>query len=219
MIIMTKAEIVKFVKDVRIEHDVKIAEKYVAKETGKGLSTNDYTTAEKTKLTGVAEGAQVNTIENVSIKGGAAGSINTETKVLTLDLDGYAKKEDVSAALIYKGSKDTFAELPASDNKNGDVWNIKIAGGTDRYGTAVKAGDNVVYVEDKITPANSGWDVQGGTTDLSGYVQTVSGKSLIYDSLISGLETLIDESEETFDEGDIASIFSDEDDEPEGGGE
>lgn len=31
--------------------------KFVAKETGKGLSTNDYTTAEKTKLSGIAEGA------------------------------------------------------------------------------------------------------------------------------------------------------------------
>ena len=215
---MTKAEIVKFVKDVRIEHDVKIAEKYVAKEDGKGLSTNDYTTTEKTKLSGIATGAQVNVIESVSIKGGAAGSINTETKVLTLDLDDYAKAEDISAAFNVKGSKDTFAELPASGNSNGDVWNIKIAGGTDRYGTDVKAGDNVVYIEDKITPANSGWDVLGGTTDLSGYVETVSGKSLIYDSLISGLETLIDESEETFDENDIASIFSDEDDEEESGG-
>lgn len=31
--------------------------KYVAKETGKGLSTNDYTTADKTKLAGISEGA------------------------------------------------------------------------------------------------------------------------------------------------------------------
>lgn len=116
---------------------------------------------------------------------------------MVLDLDDYAKKDDISAAFNVKGSKDTFADLPVSDNKNGDVWNIKIAGGTDRYGTAVKAGDNVVYIEDKITPANSGWDVLGGTTDLSNYVETVSGKSLIYDSLISGLETLIDESGET----------------------
>ena len=216
---MTKAEIVKFVKDVRIEHDVKIAEKYVAKETGKGLSTNDYTTAEKTKLGGIATGAQVNVIESVSIKGGAAGTISSDTKVLTLDLDSYAKKDDVSAALIYRGSVDTFAELPASGMSNGDVYNVKIAGGTDRYGTAVKAGDNVVYVEDKITPANSGWDVQGGTTDLSGYVETETGKTLIYSSLVSGLETLIEESEETFDENDIASIFSDEEEEESGGGE
>lgn len=32
----------------------------VDKETGKGLSTNDYTTAEKTKLAGIATGAEVN---------------------------------------------------------------------------------------------------------------------------------------------------------------
>ena len=31
--------------------------KFVAQETGKGLSSNDYTTAEKTKLSGIAEGA------------------------------------------------------------------------------------------------------------------------------------------------------------------
>ena len=32
----------------------------VDKESGKGLSTNDYTTAEKTKLAGIATGAEVN---------------------------------------------------------------------------------------------------------------------------------------------------------------
>lgn len=39
--------------------------KFVAKETGKGLSTNDYTNADKTKLNGVATGAQANKIETV----------------------------------------------------------------------------------------------------------------------------------------------------------
>lgn len=34
--------------------------KFVEKETGKGLSTNDYTTDEKTKLAGIAAGAEVN---------------------------------------------------------------------------------------------------------------------------------------------------------------
>lgn len=37
---------------------------YVAKESGKGLSTNDYTTAEKNKLNGIAEGAEVNVQAN-----------------------------------------------------------------------------------------------------------------------------------------------------------
>ena len=38
----------------------KIPTMFVEKETGKGLSTNDYTTAEKTKLAGIATGAEVN---------------------------------------------------------------------------------------------------------------------------------------------------------------
>lgn len=38
----------------------KIKELFVAKESGKGLSTNDYTTTEKTKLSGIAAGAEVN---------------------------------------------------------------------------------------------------------------------------------------------------------------
>lgn len=37
---------------------------YQAKETGKGLSTNDYTTAEKNKLSGIATGAEVNVQAN-----------------------------------------------------------------------------------------------------------------------------------------------------------
>lgn len=41
----------------------------VDKETGKGLSTNDFTTAEKTKLSGIATGAQVNVLEGVQVNG------------------------------------------------------------------------------------------------------------------------------------------------------
>lgn len=44
---------------------------FVAKESGKGLSTNDYTTAEKQKLGGIAAGAQVNVIESVKVNGTA----------------------------------------------------------------------------------------------------------------------------------------------------
>lgn len=39
----------------------------VDKETGKGLSTNDYTTAEKAKLAGIASGAQVNVLEELNL--------------------------------------------------------------------------------------------------------------------------------------------------------
>ena len=211
---MTKTEIINFVKDVRIEHDVRIAQKYVAKEAGKGLSTNDYTTAEKAKLDGVETGAQVNVLEGISIVGGAALQVDSGTKVASLDLSPYALKSDLTSALIYKGSRDTFAELPSSGNSNGDVWNVKIAGGTDRYGTAVKAGDNVVWIEDTLDPTNSGWDVQGGTTDLSGYVEVETGKGLSTNDFTTAykdaLDSLVSGSADTFSNSDIADIFADD---------
>lgn len=39
----------------------------VTQESGKGLSTEDYTTEEKTKLSGIASGAQVNVIEKITV--------------------------------------------------------------------------------------------------------------------------------------------------------
>lgn len=41
----------------------------VDKETGKGLSSNDYTSTEKTKLAGIATGAQVNVLEGIQVNG------------------------------------------------------------------------------------------------------------------------------------------------------
>lgn len=43
----------------------KAKDKFVAQETGKGLSSNDYTSTEKTKLAGIAEGANKTVVENV----------------------------------------------------------------------------------------------------------------------------------------------------------
>ncbi len=41
----------------------------VNRVNGKGLSTNDYTNEEKTKLEGIESGAEVNVIESISVKG------------------------------------------------------------------------------------------------------------------------------------------------------
>lgn len=65
----------------------------VDKVTGKGLSTNDFTTAEKNKLGGIATGAQVNVIETVKVNGTAqtpsskAVNITVPTKVSDLTND------------------------------------------------------------------------------------------------------------------------------------
>lgn len=44
-------------------------DKKVDKVTGKGLSSNDFTTAEKNKLSGIASNAQVNVLEGVKVDG------------------------------------------------------------------------------------------------------------------------------------------------------
>ena len=63
---------------------------YVAKEDGKGLSTNDYTTDEKTKLAGIAAGAEVNVQSDWNATSGDAmiknkPTIPSKTSQLTND--------------------------------------------------------------------------------------------------------------------------------------
>lgn len=71
----------------------------VSKEDGKGLSTEDYTTAEKTKLGGIQTGAQVNVIESVKVNGiaqevdGKAVDITVPTKVSQLNNDSKFQTE------------------------------------------------------------------------------------------------------------------------------
>lgn len=164
----------------------------VDKVNGKGLSTNDYTTAEKNKLSGIATGAEVNVQSDWSATSGDAFIKNKPTNVSAFtndagyltahqDISGKANKattlagygitnaytkteidNKLASALNYKGTVASFDNLPASPSK-GDVYNITSAGGTDANGTAIKAGDNVAY-------NGAGWDVLGGTTDLSAYV-------------------------------------------------
>lgn len=193
-----RTEIKNFVKAVRVEQDRRNAAKFVEDEAGKSLVSD----TEITRLAGMETGAQVNKIEVIEIDG-VVQTVDTDTKTISLNLSDYAKKDEVSdaAALHYKGSKDTFAALPATGNKNGDVWNIKIAGGTDRHGVEIKAGDNVVYVVDTDVPAETGWDVQGGTADLSGYLTAADYKSVL-DDLVAG-------SSDTFTVTDITDIFTD----------
>ncbi len=57
----------------------------VDKVTGKGLSTNDYTTAEKNKLAGVEAGAQVNTVTSVAGKTGAVAVSKSDVGLGNVD--------------------------------------------------------------------------------------------------------------------------------------
>lgn len=100
------------------------------------------------------------------------GITNAYTKT---EVDGL-----ISSVLHYKGTKENYADLPTTDNKVGDVWNIKMASVVND----IKSGDNVAW-------NGTEWDVLSGTVDLSAYytssevdielnkkVDKVSGKGL-----------------------------------------
>lgn len=62
------------------------------------------------------------------------------TYALASALENYALKADVTGAVKYKGSVDTYGELP-EDAEIGWMYNIKTAA----EDKGIKAGDNVVY--------------------------------------------------------------------------
>lgn len=82
----------------------------VDKISGKGLSTNDYTTAEKNKLANIASGAQVNVIESIK-KNGTALTITSKA----VDISVPTKTSDLTndSGFITGVSSITNAEIDA----------------------------------------------------------------------------------------------------------
>lgn len=96
-------------------------------------------------------------------------------------------KASVAAALDYKGTKDTYDDLPTKGNKKGDVWNVVGAHGTTPAGTN--------YAWD-----GTQWDPLGGTIDLSGYYTKTQ-----VDDAISAAKTEL-EAADTALEGQITTV-------------
>ncbi len=82
----------------------------VDKVDGKGLSTEDYTTAEKTKLAGIEDGAQVNTFETIKVNGTALTP--DDDKAVNIDLTGYKT--------VYPSLQDAISD--SSNLSVGDIF-------------------------------------------------------------------------------------------------
>lgn len=157
----------------------KANEKFVAKEEGKVLSSNDFTNDQKEKLEGlenyvlpqasaeVAGGIKVGTGLSITedgilsaTGGGTADAVEWDNVVgKPIDLlqagDVYSKEEidaKVNAVYKFKGSVEGLAALPVEGNTLGDVYNLQ------------DTGMNVAWDGSK-------WDYLGIDVDLSGYVQ------------------------------------------------
>lgn len=102
---------------------------------------------------------------------GSLGSAEDDITAVTNALDAHKADSDnphkVTAAQLglatvykYKGSVETYADLPTSGQQVGDVYNVKQADPDHN----IEAGDNVAWDGEK-------WDILAGDTDLSGYAQ------------------------------------------------
>lgn len=99
-------------------------------------------------------------VDSINMVGGGENALPTASAVRTAINQ---IKTDLGSALTYKGSVDTYDELP-EDAAVGDTWNVAQA-----Y-QSYPAGTNYAWT-------GSAWDALGGSVDLSGY-QTKSDDTL-----------------------------------------
>lgn len=170
----------------------------VDKVQGKGLSTNDYTDAEKTKLASLDVNGEANVIETVKVNGSALTpdankavdvTVPTNTNQLTNgagfitntanDLTNYYTKTQIDATIssVYKPAGSVaFASLPTlSASVLGNVYNVTDAFTTtsdfvEGAGKSYPAGTNVVVVDAGSNTYK--FDVLSGFVDLSNYATT-----------------------------------------------
>ena len=131
----------------------------VDKVSGKQLSTNDYTNDDKTKLAGIAAGAEVNVNADWNAESGDAQILNKPTIITEEQVD---QKINAAIGSVYKvkGSVSNYNALPTKDVSIGDVYNLEDTGAN--------------YVATSTTPD---WDKLSETVDLNGYLTKTDAAS------------------------------------------
>lgn len=164
----------------------------VDKVEGKQLSTEDYTTAEKTKLAGIAEGAEANIIEGVKVNGVEATitdkiaevTISVPTKVSELTNDSKFQTESevastVATAVNGLATENFVKEQIANINKKEVVTSVDAMTDPNTIYLMANAGEtNNIYDEYIVIVTGEGEAATKtvekiGTTevDLTNYVQ------------------------------------------------
>ena len=157
--------------------------KFVEQESGKGLSSNDYTTTEKNKLAGIAAGAEVNVITSVKVNGTAltvsskavdvpkATNATYGAIVLSDATDGTSAASSGGTAATPKAVSDALSAAKTyADTKVSGVYNYK--GSVSTYADlpgSPSTGDvyNVVAAYGDY-PAGTNWAWTGSAWDALG---------------------------------------------------
>ena len=190
----------------------KIVNKFVAKETGKGLSTNDFTNELKTKLDGISEGANKTTVEDVLTSTSTTNALSAnQGKVLD------EKIKDLSDSMSDLGYGDMLKTTYDTDN-NGRVDNADNADKLDGQPSSyyAKASDilskfseltndgAVQYTTQTLTDeqkAQARTNIGAGTSSFSGSYNDLTDKPTDFaptehtheTSEVTGLDTALSE--------------------------
>lgn len=141
----------------------------VDKVSGKQLSTNDFTNDYKSKVDGIASGAQVNVVETVKVNNAAltpsAKAVNitvpTKTSQLTND-SGFATQTYVNQQIgaIDKLKKSIVSALPSSNIDANTIYLVP------------KSSTESGNYYDEYMYINSKWELIGNSkTDMTGFVK------------------------------------------------
>ena len=144
------------VDDVKVDGTSVVTNKIANLGSMASESTANY--YKKTDLANIATSGSWNDLSNTPTTLSGYGITDAYTKT---EVDGL-----ISSTFHYKGSVNTYADLPSSEQQVGDVWNVATADTTH----GIKAGDNVCW-------DGNNWDVLSGVVDLSVYDNHIANKN------------------------------------------
>jgi len=156
----------------------KIKAAFVAKEAGKGLSTNDYTTAEKNKLGDIASGAEVNVIENISVNG-VSGTISNKVASVSISAGAIDSISVNGTPQTIDQNKNVDISVPTNNNQltNGAGYQTASDVSTaidSKISSTYKAKGSVAFANlPALQASNEGfvYNVSDGFTTTSDFVE------------------------------------------------
>lgn len=141
----------------------------VQSEQDKGLSSNDFTNAYKTKLDNAATETWVTNKGYITLTDVPVQSVNGKTGAVVLT------PADIGLGNVFKlkGSKATKTQLPTTGNEQGDVWYV------------VDESVGYIWLNDGTT---NRWEKLGMEVSLAGYWQGVDSTGSYYLTNITNSE-------------------------------
>ena len=170
-----------------------VANTYVAKEDGRSLMT----TEQANKLAGIAEGAQVNVIESISVKGKgdpSASPLTVTGKGVTLDISAYALSSEVTTEVKRAEAAESALDgridaifTPASEGKeaSGSVVTYVASEIEKVNGAASTLAGKVTANETSIATLNGNADTKGSVAYKvkNAIADVVAGAPASFDTL------------------------------------